>query len=238
MKTKTRGCLWIPAAAALLQLFAQAARRTGSRLPRPLLFAITGHRETVRFGALFACRTAATSSRWRIGRRSSGMAMTGEEVVRLIDGERVYTSSPSPTGARVYVETLAYSPHRGRRDGRNRVRVRPERAQPAAQGRSGLLRATVSPRKNAAPCMSGMHRAESCCAASKDFLLPLTLTASVGRPMPRALAVIQSDGALKVWRVEDGEELAAFQANEPVPGSGSGHMQWSADGQPSRYGRQ
>ena len=32
------------------------------------------------------------------------------------------------------------------------------------------------------------------------------------------------DGALKVWRVEDGEELAAFQANDPVPGSGARHL--------------
>ena len=227
MKTKTRGCLWIPAAAALLQFFAQPLGAQEPASPAPL-FAITGHRETVRF-----VRYLPPDGRnvFSLAYRSAVVwdAMTGEEVVRLIDGERVYTSSTSPTGARVYVETLAYS-----------------RIVDAATGETVLefdqderrrLRGPVwSPLGNriASQERGAVHIWDASSGEllrSFEGLSPTAYSYGVRwSPDAARLAVIQSDGALKVWRVEDGEELAAFQANEPVPGSGAGHMQWSADG--------
>ena len=44
------------------------------------------------------------------------------------------------------------------------------------------------------------------------------------------LAVLDPDGALEVWRVEDGEELFSFQAHDPIPGSLASRLVWSPDG--------
>ena len=225
MKTKTRGCLWIPVAAALLQFFAQPLGAQEPASPAPL-FAITGHRETVRF-----VRYLPPDGRniFSLAYRSAVVwdAMTGEEVVRLVDGERFFYVTPSPAAGRVYVETLAAS-----------------RIVDAATGetvlefdqseRSRLRRPVWSPLGNriASQERGVVHVWDASSGAllrSFEGLSPTAYASGVRwSPDETRLAVIQSDGALKVWRVEDGEELAAFQAHDP--GSGARHLRWSADG--------
>ena len=53
---------------------------------------------------------------------------------------------------------------------------------------------------------------------------------SVGRLTEHVWPFFSSDGALKVWRVEDGEELFSFQAHDPIPGSLASRLVWSPDG--------
>ena len=209
MKTKTRGCLWIPVAAALLQFFAQPLGAQEPASPAPL-FAITGHRETVRF-----VRYLPPDGRnvFSLAYRSAVVwdAMTGEEVVRLVDGERFFYATPSPAAGRVYVETLAAS-----------------RIVDAATGetvlefdqseRSRLRRPVWSPLGNriASQERGVVHVWDASSGAllrSFEGLSPTAYASGVRwSPDETRLAVIQSDGALKVWRVEDGEELAAFQS--------------------------
>lgn len=228
MRIKKRFGLYTLTAAVLLPLLAQSLGAQEPASAAPLL-EITGHRDTVRLvrylspdGRNILSRAAGSAVVWD--------ALTGEETVRLADGETVYTAAASPDGGRVYIETFAASrivdaatgETAFRFDQDERLRLRrpvwsPSGNHIAFQERGAVHVWDVSSRE---------------VLRSFEGLSPAGYVYSIAwSPDGARLAVLQRDGALTVLRVEDGEELAAFQAHGPDPPAGGVRAPlWSADG--------
>ncbi len=224
---KTQGGLWILAAAALLQTFAQPLGAQRSASPVPLL-EITGHRD-----AVLLARYLAPDGRNILSRSYRSLivwdALTGEEAIRLADGERIYTAAVSPTGGRVYFETLAVSRildtatgeivFEFAQDERRRLRRpvwSPLGARIAFQERGAVHVWDASSGE-------ALRSFEGFSPAAYPYLVDWS-------PEGTRLAVLQTDGALEVRRVEDGEEIAAFQAYESGTGLRSRVLLWSLEG--------
>ncbi len=222
--SKARARRWICMAAAWAL---GAAGPLGAQEPVPLI-EITGHRD-----AVWLVRYLAPDGRNILSRSYRSLivwdALTGEEVVRLADGERIYTAAVSPTGGRVYFETLAVSRILDTATGEiafefaqdERLRLRRPVWSPLGDRIAFQERGAV----HVWDASSGevLRSFEGLSPAAYPYLVDWS-------PEGTRLAVLQSDGALQIRRVEDGEELAAFQSHEPGPGVRMRALLWSLEG--------
>lgn len=228
MRTKKRFGLYTLTAAVLLPLLAQSlgAQDTASAAP---LLEITGHRDTVRLvrylppdgGNIFSQSTQSAVV-WD--------ALTGEEAVRLADGETVYTAAVSPDGGRVYIETFAASRIVDTATGETAFEFdRDERLRLRRPVWSPMGGRIAFQERGAVHVWDASSREV---LRSFEGLSPAGYVYSIAwSPDGARLAVLQRDGALTVRRVEDGAEVAAFQAHGPDPPAGGVRAPlWSADG--------
>ena len=227
MRSKTRSRLWIRTVTALV-LGAVGLLSAQESVPPVPLFEMAGHRDVVRF-----LRYLPPDGRNILSLSGEFLiiwdSMTGEEVIRLADGERIYTIAVTDAGDRVYVET--FSGNRILDISTTEVLLEFDLSQ-----RFRLRGPVWSPIGNriASQERGAVHVWD---ASSGELLhsfegLSITVFPYGVRwsPEGRRLAVLQLDGALKVWRAEDGEEISAFQAHDPAPGLGARPLAWSPDG--------
>ena len=192
--------------------------------PVPLL-EMTGHRGVVRFlqylppdGRNILSLSGHSLIVWD--------SKSGEEVIRLADGEPIFSFAAAAD--RVYVATsssarildtstaevvLEFDPQQ-----------RPRLLGPVWSPAGGLIASQERGAVNVWDSASGelLH--------SFGGLSTTTPYHVRWSPEGTRLAVLEFAGALKVWRVEDGEEISAFQAHDPIPGSLASRLVWSPDG--------
>ena len=195
--------------------------------PAPLL-EMTGHRGVVRFlqylppdGRNILSLSGHSLIVWD--------SKSGEEVIRLVDGEPVVSIAVAHASDRVYIETsssarildistaevvLEFDPQQ-------RSRLRGPVWSPLGSRIASQERGAV----NVWDAASGELLRSF--GGLSNTIFPYGVRWS---PEGTRLAVLQLDGALKVWRVEDGEEISAFQAHDPVPALGARPLAWSPDG--------
>ena len=192
--------------------------------PVPLL-EMTGHRGVVRFlqylppdGRNILSLSGHSLIVWD--------SKSGEEVIRLADGEPIFSFAAAAD--RVYVAT--YSSARIldtstaevvlEFDPQQRPRLRLPVWSPLGSRIASQERGAV----NVWDAASGelLH--------SFGGLSTTTPYHVRWSPEGTRLAVLEFAGALKVWRVEDGEEISAFQAHDPIPGPLASRLVWSPDG--------
>ena len=157
---------------------------------------------------------------------------TGEEVIRLSDGEPIFSFAVADASDRVYVETfssarildistaevvLEFDPQQ-----------RPRLRWPVWSPLGSRIASQEYGAVNVWDAASGelLRSFEE----SSTVMRPFNLSNVRWSPDGTRLAVLQFDGALKVWRVEDGEEISAFQAHGPIPGPLASRLVWSPDG--------
>ena len=198
--------------------------------PVPLL-EMTGHRGVVRFlqylppdGRNILSLSGHSLIVWD--------SKSGEEVIRLSDGEPIFSFAVADASDRVYVETLSSARILDISTAEVVLEFDP-------QQRPRLRRPVWSPlgSRIASQEYGAVNVWD---AASGELLRSFEESSTVMRPFSLSnvrwspdgtrLAVLQFDGALKVWRVEDGEEISAFQAHGPVPGPLASRLVWSPDG--------
>ena len=192
--------------------------------PVPLL-EMTGHRGVVRFlqylppdGRNILSLSGHSLIVWD--------SKSGEEVIRLADGEPIFSFASA--GDRVYVATsfsarildtstaevvLEFDPQQ-----------RPRLLGPVWSPVGDLIASQERGAVNVWDSASGelLH--------SFGGLSTTTPYHVRWSPEGTRLAVLEFAGALKVWRVEDGEEISAFQAHDPIPGALASRLVWSPDG--------
>ncbi|MCY4587348.1 MAG: hypothetical protein OXB98_15020 [Bryobacterales bacterium] len=227
MRPKARTRLWLRTVVALV--LAEVGLLSAQEIVTPApLVELSGHRDVVRFlrylppdGRNILSLSGELLTIWD--------SRTGEEIIRLVDGERIYTLAVSDAGDRAYVETL--SANRILDISTTEVLLEFDLSQ-----RFRLRGPVWSPMgtRIATQERGAVHVWD---ASSGGLLrsfegLPTTVYPYGVRWSPEGtrLAVLQLDGALKVWRVDDGEEISAFQAHDPVPGLGARPLAWSPDG--------
>ena len=193
--------------------------------PVPLL-EMTGHRGVVRFlqylppdGRNILSLSGHSLIVWD--------SKSGEEVIRLADGEPIFSFAAAAD--RVYVAT--YSSARILDTSTAEVVLEFD-----PQQRPRLLGPVWSP---AGDLIASQERGAVNVwdAASGELLHSFGGLSTTTRyhvrwsPEGTRLAVLEfATGALKVWWVEDGEEISAFQAHDPIPGSLASRLVWSPDG--------
>ena len=192
--------------------------------PVPLL-EMTGHRGVVRFlqylppdGRNILSLSGHSLIVWD--------SKSGEEVIRLADGEPIFSFAAAAD--RVYVAT--YSSARILDTSTAEVVLEFD-----PQQRPRLLGPVWSP---AGDLIASQERGAVNVwdAASGELLHSFGGLSTTTRyhvrwsPEGTRLAVLEFAGALKVWRVEDGEEISAFQAHDPIPGPLASRLVWSPDG--------
>ena len=193
--------------------------------PVPLL-EITGHRKAVLFlqylppdGRNILTWTGTSLIVWD--------SRDGEERIRLVDGEVVAPVAVSPDGKRVVVSTLSGDRILDALTGEVLLEF-----DPALNARP--FRPVWSPSGDR--IASWQHAAEGVeihiWNASNGELLRSFKLSSGGpvhwSPDGARLAVLETRGALKAWRVEDGEELFAVQAHDQAVVATE--LAWSPDG--------
>ena len=199
--------------------------------PAPLL-AMAGHRDIVRF-----LQYLSPDGRNILSLSGDSLIVwdstTGEEVIRLADGERI-SIAVAGDGNRVYVAT--YSSARILNTLTAEVVLEFDPSQ--------LLRLFApiwSPVGNLIASQEpGAGSVNVWDASSGELLRSFEESSTVMRPFNLSnvrwspdgtrLAVLKADGALKVWRIEDGEEISAFQTHDPIPGLFANGLAWSPDG--------
>ena len=195
--------------------------------PVPLL-EMTGHRDIVRF-----LQYLSPDGRNILSLSGDSLIVwdstTGEEVIRLADGERI-SIAVAGDGNRVYVAT--YSSARILNTLTAEVVLEFDPSQLPR-----LFAPIWSPVGNLIASQEPGAGSVNVWDASSGELLrsfekPSTsfFTQFRWSPDGTRLAVLDPDGALEVWRVEDGEELFSFQAHDPIPGSLASRLVWSPDG--------
>ena len=195
--------------------------------PAPLL-EMAGHRDIVRF-----LQYLSPDGRNILSLSGDSLIVwdstTGEEVIRLADGERISIAVASD-GNRVYVAT--YSSARILNTLTAEVVLEFDPSQLPR-----LFAPIWSPVRNLIASQEPGAGSVNVWDASSGELLrsfekPSTsfFTQFRWSPDGTRLAVLDPDGALEVWRVEDGEELFSFQAHDPIPGSLASRLVWSPDG--------
>ena len=195
--------------------------------PAPLL-EMAGHRDIVRF-----LQYLSPDGRNILSLSGDSLIVwdstTGEEVIRLADGERISIAVASD-GNRVYVAT--YSSARILNTLTAEVVLEFDPSQLPR-----LFAPIWSPVRNLIASQEPGAGSVNVWDASSGELLrsfekPSTsfFTQFRWSPDGTRLAVLDPDGALEVWRVEDGEELFSFQAHDPIPGALASRLVWSPDG--------
>ncbi len=195
--------------------------------PAPLL-EMAGHRDIVRF-----LQYLSPDGRNILSLSGDSLIVwdstTGEEVIRLADGERI-SIAVAGDGNRVYVAT--YSSARILNTLTAEVVLEFDPSQLPR-----LFAPIWSPVGNLIASQEPGAGSVNVWDASSGELLrsfekPSTsfFTQFRWSPDGTRLAVLDPDGALEVWRVEDGEELFSFQAHDPIPGSLASRLVWSPDG--------
>ena len=225
MRSKTRILLRTLTVTALMLGAARPLSSQEFTPPVPLL-EMTGHRDAVRF-----LRYLPPDGRNILSLSGHSLIVwdskSGEEVIRLADGEPIFSFAVAGAGDRVYVATrssahildlstaevvLEFDPHQ-------RARLLNPVWSPVGDLIASQERGTV----NVWDAVSG----ELLHSFGGLSTYPNNVRWS---PKGTRLAVFDPDGALKVWRAEDGEEIAAFQAHDPIPGSLASRLVWSPDG--------
>ena len=152
---------------------------------------------------------------------------SGEEVIRLADGEPIFSFAAAAD--RVYVATFSSARILDTSTAEVVLEFDP-------QQRPRLLGPVWSP---AGDLIASQERGAVNVwdAASGELLHSFGGLSTTTRyhvrwsPEGTRLAVLEfATGALKVWRVEDGEEISAFQAHDPIPGPLASRLVWSPDG--------
>ena len=195
--------------------------------PVPLL-EMTGHRDIVRF-----LQYLSPDGRNILSLSGDSLIVwdstTGEEVIRLADGQRI-SIAVAGDGNRVYVAT--YSSARILNTLTAEVVLEFDPSQLPR-----LFAPIWSPVGNLIASQEPGAGSVNVWDASSGELLrsfekPSTsfFTQFRWSPDGTRLAVLDPDGALEVWRVEDGEELFSFQAHDPIPGPLASRLVWSPDG--------
>ena len=224
MRSKTRILLRTLTVTALMLGAARPLSSQEFTPPVPLL-EMTGHRGVVRFlqylppdGRNILSLSGHSLIVWD--------SKSGEEVIRLADGEPIFSFAAG--GDRVYVATsssarildtstaevvLEFDPQQ-----------RPRLLGPVWSPAGGLIASQERGAVNVWDSASGelLH--------SFGGLSTTTPYHVRWSPEGTRLAVLEFAGALKVWRVEDGEEISAFQAHDPIPGPLASRLVWSPDG--------
>ena len=224
MRSKTRILLRTLTVTALMLGAARPLSSQEFTPPVPLL-EMTGHRGVVRFlqylppdGRNILSLSGHSLIVWD--------SKSGEEVIRLADGEPIFSFAAA--GDRVYVATSSSARILDTSTAEVVLEFDP-------QQRPRLLGPVWSPVGNliASQERGAVNVWDS---ASGELLRSFgglsTTTPYHVRWSPEGtrLAVLEFAGALKVWRVEDGEEISAFQAHDPIPGSLASRLVWSPDG--------
>ena len=154
---------------------------------------------------------------------------TGEVVIQLADGEPIFSFAVAVAGDRVYVATFSSARILDTSTAEVVLEFDP-------QQRPRLLGPVWSP---AGDLIASQERGAVNVwdAASGELLHSFGGLSTTTRyhvrwsPEGTRLAVLEfATGALKVWRVEDGEEISAFQAHDPIPGPLVSRLVWSPDG--------
>ena len=224
MRSKTRILLRTLTVTALMLGAARPLSSQEFTPPVPLL-EMTGHRGVVRFlqylppdGRNILSLSGHSLIVWD--------SKSGEEVIRLADGEPIFSFAAA--GDRVYVATsssarildtstaevvLEFDPQQ-----------RPRLLGPVWSPVGDLIASQERGAVNVWDSASGelLH--------SFGGLSTTTPYHVRWSPEGTRLAVLEFAGALKVWRVEDGEEISAFQAHDPIPGPLASRLVWSPDG--------
>ena len=224
MRSKTRILLRTLTVTALMLGAARPLSSQEFTPPVPLL-EMTGHRGVVRFlqylppdGRNILSLSGHSLIVWD--------SKSGEEVIRLADGEPIFSFASA--GDRVYVATsssarildtstaevvLEFDPQQ-----------RPRLLGPVWSPVGDLIASQERGAVNVWDSASGelLH--------SFGGLSTTTPYHVRWSPEGTRLAVLEFTGALKVWRVEDGEEISAFQAHDPIPGPLASRLVWSPDG--------
>ena len=195
--------------------------------PAPLL-EMAGHRDIVRF-----LQYLSPDGRNILSLSGDSLIVwdstTGEEVIRLSDGERISIAVASD-GNRVYVATYSSARILNTLTAEVVLEFDPSqlpRLFAPIWSPVGNLIASQEPGAgsvNVWDASSG-ELLRSFEKSSTSFLTQFRWS-----PDGTRLAVLDPDGALEVWRVEDGEELFSFQAHDPIPGSLASRLVWSPDG--------
>ena len=224
MRSKTRILLRTLTVTALMLGAARPLSPQEFTPPVPLL-EMTGHRGVVRFlqylppdGRNILSLSGHSLIVWD--------SKSGEEVIRLADGEPIFSFAAAVD--RVYVATsssarildtstaevvLEFDPQQ-----------RPRLLGPVWSPVGDLIASQERGAVNVWDSASGelLH--------SFGGLSTTTPYHVRWSPEGTRLAVLEFAGALKVWRVEDGEEISAFQAHDPIPGPLASRLVWSPDG--------
>ena len=228
MRSKTRIRLWILTVAALMLGATRPLSAQELTPPVPLL-EMVGHRGVVRFlqylppdGRNILLLSGHSLIVWD--------SKSGEEVIRLANGEPVFSIAVAGAGDRVYVATrssahildlstaevvLEFDP-----------RQLPRLIQPVWSPVGDLIASQERGAVNVWDAASGelLHSF----GGLSTTIFPYWVRWS---PEGTRLAVLELNGALKVWRVEDSEEeISAFQAHDPIPGPLASRLVWSPDG--------
>ena len=224
MRSKTRILLRTLTVTALMLGAARPLSSQEFTPPVPLL-EMTGHRGVVRFlqylppdGRNILSLSGHSLIVWD--------SKSGEEVIRLADGEPIFSFAAA--GDRVYVATSSSARILDTSTAEVVLEFDP-------QQRPRLLGPVWSP---VGDLIASQERGAVNVwdSASGELLRSFgglsTTTPYHVRWSPEGtrLAVLEFAGALKVWRVEDGEEISAFQAHDPIPGSLASRLVWSPDG--------
>ena len=224
MRSKTRILLRTLTVTALMLGAARPLSSQEFTPPVPLL-EMTGHRGVVRFlqylppdGRNILSLSGHSLIVWD--------SKSGEEVIRLADGEPIFSFAAAAD--RVYVATSSSARILDTSTAEVVLEFDP-------QQRPRLLGPVWSP---VGDLIASQERGAVNIwdSASGELLhsfggLSTTTPYHVRwSPEGTRLAVLDPDGALEVWRVEDGEELFSFQAHDPIPGSLASRLVWSPDG--------
>ena len=226
MRSKTRIHLWI---LTVTTLMLGAVRPLSSQeLPPPApLLEMTGHRGVVRFlqylppdGRNILSLSGHSLIVWD--------SKSGEEVIRLSDGEPIFSFAVAVASDRVYVATFSSARILDTSTAEVVLEFDP-------QQRPRLLGPVWSP---VGDLIASQERGAVNVwdSASGELLHSFGGLSTTTRyhvrwsPEGTRLAVLEFGGALKVWRVEDGEEISAFQAHDPIPGPLASRLVWSPDG--------
>ena len=227
MRSKTRIRLWILTVTALM--LGAVGPLSAQDLPPPApLLKMTGHRDIVRFlqylppdGRNILSLSGDSLIVWD--------STTGEEVIRLADGERI-SIAVAGDGNRVYVATYSSARILNTLTAEVVLEFDPSqlpRLFAPIWSPVGNLIASQEPGAgsvNVWDASSG-ELLRSFEKPSTSFFTQFRWSLDGTR-----LAVLDPDGALEVWQVEDGEELFSFQAHDPIPGLFANGLAWSPDG--------
>ena len=226
MRSKTRIHLWILTVTTLMLGAVRPLSSQELTPPVPLL-EMAGHRGVVRFlqylppdGRNILSLSGHSLIVWD--------SKTGEVVIQLADGEPIFSFAVAVAGDRVYVATFSSARILDTSTAEVVLEFDP-------QQRPRLLGPVWSP---VGDLIASQERGAVNVwdAASGELLHSFGGLSTTTRyhvrwsPEGTRLAVLEFGGALKVWRVEDGEEISAFQAHDPIPGPLASRLVWSPDG--------
>ena len=223
MRSKTTILCRMLAAVSMLGAASPLGAQESSPVP---ILEITGHRQAVSF-LQYLSPDGRDILTWAGSSLIVWDSRNGAERIRLVDGEAVAPVAVSPDGARVLVSTLSGDRILDALSGEVLLAFDPALAarpfRPVWSPSGGLI---ASWQRAAGGVDVHLWR-----ASSGELLRSFALS-SVRRirwsPDGTRLAALETRGALKVWRVEDGEESFAVQAHDPAVAATV--LAWSPDG--------